>query len=135
MKRDLMVALASTCAIISAPPSLADSSTASNNSSLKKSPLLVRMAAVVVGATVGTPVCLVRKFSANVNEGAHQFSESIVGEEKAKVLLVPSAVIWSPFAAMLAMVEAPWQATANACQAKEPFSKEQFSLGENVENN
>jgi hypothetical protein len=63
-----------------------------------------------------------------VSEGAHNIADSIDESGNNKVLLAPAVVIWSPFAFLISMVEAPGYSLRNAWTAEKPFSKEQFSL-------
>jgi hypothetical protein len=84
------------------------------------------IAGFCTGFVVGMPICLVRKFGDETIAGAY----GIVGDTKHKWLFVSAEAFWTPFAAVVACLEAPVYSWRDAWMAEEPFSKEQFSLGD-----
>jgi hypothetical protein len=88
------------------------------------------IAGFFTGAIIGTPICFVRKFPQEVNQGAHGFVGSIKDHDDNKLLLIPASIAWLPVAGFITALEAPAYAVKDAYIAKTAFSKEQFSLGE-----
>lgn len=99
---------------------------ASKKPSATKAPLPRRLLGVVVGAVVGTPVCLVRK---TIDEEKYGIA-GIIGTNNNKAVVTTAGVFWLPFAFMTGTVESPVYATLNSLNAEEPFSKAQFSLSD-----
>jgi hypothetical protein len=88
------------------------------------------IAGFLTGVVIGTPICFVRKFPQEVNEGAHGFVGSIKDHDDNKLFLIPAGIAWLPVAGVMTALEAPAYAVKDAYTAKTAFSKEQFSLGE-----
>lgn len=106
------------------------SSTATKKSraaGLAKMPL--HLVGFCAGTVIGTPICALRKFPQEMNEGGHGFIGSITDSDN-KLWLIPGGILWLPFAMVTSTMEAPFYALKNAWIAEQPFSKEQFSLGE-----
>jgi len=127
-------------ACVSIPPAWADDPKATNapaapnvQSKSGASHLVALPKAIAgfcAGAIIGTPICFVRKFPKELNDGAHSFVGSIADNDNKKLLFVPAYVAWIPFAGFISLCEAPALAIKGAYTAEKPFSKEQFSLGE-----
>jgi hypothetical protein len=109
-------------------PAATNAQTKSGGSHLGSLPKAI--AGFCAGAIVGTPICFVRKFPKELNDGAHSFVGSIGSNDNKKLLFIPAYVAWIPFAGFISLVEAPAYAVKDAYTAEKPFSKEQFSLGE-----
>jgi hypothetical protein len=112
------------------PPSAASAAPKATAQPAKHNALSIplKFAGIFTGFVCGTPVAFVKKFPQEVNEGAHGIVSSIAGDEcNSKLMLVPAALIWAPFALFVTGVEAPGYAIRNACWS-EHFSKESFSL-------
>lgn len=82
---------------------------------------------IVTGIVIGIPVCAVRK---PIDEDKNAVG-SLAGSSKKNKVVVPSAIFWTPFAAVAGVLEAPFYALNNSLvNADKPFSKEQLSLKE-----
>lgn len=82
----------------------------------------------VAGSLVGTPICVVRKFKDEEVNGI----EGTVGKDANVVVKAGAALFWMPMSMFATALEAPVFAIKNSWMAEEPFSKEQFSLGEDL---
>jgi hypothetical protein len=128
---------------LTAPLALADDQTTSASGgktpktsapshSLLKAPFTV--AGLVAATVVGTPVCFVRKLPREIKDGGLGLAGTFVndsdttGNASNKWIVVPSTVLWSPFATTVAFLQSPGLALGHAWNAKRPFSKEQFSF-------
>jgi hypothetical protein len=114
-------------------PGLADantSSTADTKSSSPKPSIPKRVLGAIVGTVVGTPVCIARRILWDEKDGIR----GIVGDTSNKVAIVSAGAFWLPFSITTGCVEAPCYSFKHSmCNTDKPFSKEQFSLGNEVE--
>ena len=108
-------------AAIPPPGTVKPSLTQGSKASLPKKAL-----GLVVGAIVGTPVCVVRK---TIDEEKYGIN-GMIGTSDKKSAQVAAGIFWAPFALFTGTVESPVYATIHSLNADEPFSKEQFSLGD-----
>jgi hypothetical protein len=81
---------------------------------------------LVFGAVVGTPVCVVRK---TIDEEKYGIN-GMIGTTNKKSAQVAAGIFWAPFALFTGTVESPVYSAIHSLNADEPFSKEQFSLGD-----
>ena len=82
---------------------------------------------VVLGTLVGIPVCAVRKPIAEEKYGIAQMS----GEHNQLRVKIPAAIFYLPIAVATGVFEAPYWAVGNSViYSDQPFSKDQFSLGD-----
>jgi hypothetical protein len=88
------------------------------------------IAGFCAGVVVGTPICFARKLSQEMSEGAHGLAGSIKYDTKNKFLIHAAGLVWLPAAGIVSLLEAPGYAIKDAWMAEEPFSKDQFSLGQ-----
>lgn len=80
------------------------------------------------GAAIGLPVCFIRK---PIDEEKYGIAQMTSDSHKRR-LIIPAALFWAPFAAAAGILEAPFCAGTNSlANFDKPFSKEQFSLGDN----
>lgn len=86
-----------------------------------------RIAGVIVGSVVGTPVCAIRK---TIDEEKYGI-QGMVGDTDNKLKKVAAGVFWLPFSVLLAPAESPICATVNAMrESDKPFSKSQFAISD-----
>lgn len=85
-----------------------------------------RALGVVCGTIVGTPVNVIRRPIAEEKYGIR----SMVKDTEKKRLTIPAAIFYFPFAVTVGVLESPASALKRSVlNADKPFSKEQFSLG------
>jgi hypothetical protein len=112
---------------------LADDPVTSNNSNAKSSPsasVPKRVLGTVIGTFVGTPICAVRRIAYNEKYGLH----GMIGDADNKLAIVSAGAFWMPFSVVIGAVEAPCYSFKHSlCNNDKPFSKEQFSLGNDVD--
>lgn len=90
--------------------------------------LALKALGFICGSIVGVPVSVVRNPIIEEKYGKEQLS---CGSEQPRVT-VPAGIFYFPFALATGVVEAPFSAVKHSWQnADHPFSKEQFSLGDN----
>jgi hypothetical protein len=86
-------------------------------------------AGILVGTLVGTPIAAIRKSKSEDLEAMHY----LAGDTEQKVVLVPAAAFWLPFAIITGVIESPVYGLMDSVKNYDkPFSKEQFSLGEKL---
>lgn len=121
------------CCLASACPAVADAATnppTSPKSSSSKASIPTRILGAVVGAFVGTPICFVRRSISDEKEGIR----GIIGDTDNKVALVSAGAFWLPLGVATGFLEAPCYSFKHSmCHTDKPFSKEQFSLGNESE--
>ncbi len=101
------------------------SNTGKSRLSSKHSNFAKKFLGVVTGLVVGTPVCAIRK---PIDEDKYAIAD-LTGNSKKARAVVPTAVLWAPFAGVAGLLEAPFYALNNSLvNSDKPFSKEQFSL-------
>ena len=88
------------------------------------------IAGFCAGVVVGTPICFARKLPQEISEGAHGLAGSIKPDTKNKFLIHSAGLFWLPAAGIVSALEVPGYAIKDAWMAEEPFSKDQFSLGQ-----
>ncbi|MBX9724477.1 MAG: hypothetical protein K2X81_23910 [Candidatus Obscuribacterales bacterium] len=80
-----------------------------------------------IGSIVGIPVCCVRK---PIDEEKYGVGQMTHDSDDARVK-IPAKIFYFPMAAASGILEAPFSSVKNSWQNRdEPFSKAQFSLGE-----
>ena len=86
-----------------------------------------KLLGIIAGVVVGTPVSAVRK---SIDEEKHGISDMCGYNNKARAV-IPAAVFLAPFMLVTGVLEAPFYALNNSLvNHAKPFSKEQFSLGD-----
>ncbi len=112
---------------------LADEPVASNNSNAKSASAASapkRVLGTVIGTFVGTPICAVRRIAYNEKYGLH----GMIGDTDNKLAIVSAGTFWLPFSVVIGVAEAPCYSFKHSiCNNDKPFSKEQFSLGNDVD--
>ncbi len=102
------------------PGNMSTTATPAQHSSFAK-----KIIGVVTGVVVGAPVCAVRK---PLDEDKYAIAD-LTGNSKKGRAVIPTAVLWAPFACVEGILEAPFFAINNSLvNYDKPFSKEQFSL-------
>jgi hypothetical protein len=87
----------------------------------------VRVAGVIVGTLVGTPVCVVRK---SIDEQKYAV-QGMVGDTNSKLKRLVAGAIWLPLGIATGTVESPICAAVNSLRENDkPFSKSQFAISD-----
>jgi hypothetical protein len=131
--KNFTAALLLSCLLsLSVAPVLADSTASQTNAQKSSSNKSVptRILGAIVGTFVGTPVCFIRRSVWDEKEGVR----GIVGDTNNKLAVVSAGAFWLPFGITTGLLEAPCYSFKHSmCNTDKPFSKEQFSLGEQVD--
>lgn len=118
--------------VTASSPVLADESVATTSSLGPSSTPSAhkRILGAVIGTVIGTPICAVRRIAYNETYGVH----GMVGNTDNRVAIVSAGAFWLPFSVVIGAVEAPcYSFKHSVCNTAKPFSKEQFSLGADVD--
>lgn len=121
----------STRVAASNPASTPSSSTPATGSKKKNSGLKafpVKVLGFVSGCAVGVPVNLVRDPIIEEKWTVNNWTGDNSGKPR---VTVPAGIFWAPFALIDGVILAPFSAVKYSAKSfNEPFSKDQFSLGE-----
>lgn len=113
--------------ILSGQFALADNTPTPSNVSTGGASFPARVAGVVAGTFVGTPVCIVRK---SIDEEKYGI-QGIVGNTNSKMKKVAAGAFWLPFSVVTGFVESPVCAAVNSLRTNDkPFSKSQFAISD-----
>ncbi len=124
------------CFTASIAPVFADDAAAATSdpsrkiTSSSKASVPARILGAIVGTVVGTPVCMVRRTIWDTKDGIR----GIVGETDNKLAIYSAGAFWFPFGMTSGVLSGPFYSFKHSmCNTDKPFSKEQFSLGDQVE--
>ena len=130
-KRLVTLALGVALSTCSWSPAWAQTSTKATSSSVNP---VARMASVVVGTVIGTPIAAVRRIGQLDNYAAKQWAKDYLNTES-EVVRWPVRVWALAVSSVFSVPESPFWSFNNAWKysADQPFSKEVFSLGDKLD--
>lgn len=88
-----------------------------------------KAAGVIVGATVGMPVAVVRRTAIEDRDGI----KGLVGDSDNKLAKGLAGTFWMPFSIVLGVLEGPLYGPGNSVRnVNRPFTKEQMGMGDHL---